>query len=834
MEPSFDVEQVFATMTLHEKCLLLSGNDNWHTKAFYKYRIPSIRLSDGPNGVRGTKFFDAVPAAAFPCGTALGASFDPDLLSLAGELMALEAKAKGVHVILGPTMNIQRSPLGGRGFESFSEDPLLSGICASAIVKGIQSQGIQSTVKHFVCNDQEDGRMFYNAVITERALREIYLMPFQIVVRENSPAAFMTAYNKINGIHASQNCHILNDILRKEWMWNGIIMSDWGGVFSTNASIIAGLDLEMPGPSKWRGNLLESSVESKELQVEYVDSAVKRVLKFIKKCIKESGVPENAPEMPRDTDETRSLLRKLSADSIVLLKNKGNVLPFNKFKSVAIIGPNSKITTYCGGGSASLTPYYTVSPYEGICSKVLNKPAFSLGLATFKELPLLGDLLVDDQGNIGFLLQVFSGARDDFMRRLIDTKRLKSSYMILSDYNPIYNQKRVSPFYFDIIGYFIPEESGMYQFGVTVSGSANLYIDDQLVVDNSKNQRPGSSFFGLGSLEETGTINLIAGKKYKITCYYSSETPLDRPGIIDFAGGLRIGGILVRTVEEELKRAVNIAANVDQVILSIGLSHEWESEGFDRNTMDLPQNTDKLVKAVCEVNSNIAVVIQSGTPVSMPWVDEVPAIVQAWYGGNETGNGIADILFGDVNPSGKLSLSYPHKVEDNPAFLHFKCENGETLYSDDVYVGYRYYESVKLGVLFPFGFGLSYTEFVLKDLEVKVDDVNDNLVTSITVSNTGKRAGAEVVQIYVSPVSPSIRRPVKELKSFQKVFVEAGIETRITNKCSVKYATSYWNVERKSWTSEAGQYRILVGRNSLDKMLEHVISIEKTTFWNGL
>lgn len=832
MDPEFFPENVLPRMTLAEKCQLLSGKDNWHTQDFPHYKIPSLRLSDGPNGVRGTKFFDAVPAASFPCGTALGATFDTELLEEAGKLMGLEARAKGAHVILGPTLNIQRSPLGGRGFESFSEDPVLSGKCAAAIISGIQGEGIQTTVKHFVCNDQEDGRMFYNAKVSERALREIYLKAFQIAIREGNPQAVMTAYNKVNEVHASQSVHLLDEVLRKEWGWHGLVMSDWTGVFTTKESIIAGLDLEMPGPPKWRGKLLESSVESKELAAKYVDEAAERTLNFIYQTLVLSRIEGNAPEEARNTPETAALLRKLAADSIVLLKNENETLPLSKDKTIAVIGPNGKVTAYCGGGSASLTPYYTISPYEGISSNVSSKPKFSLGVATFKELPLLGELLTDDKGETGYVLEVFSGPRDDPSRKLLETKHLVSSYMLLSDYAPPGYDTTMSPFCFDITGYFTPEESGTYQFGLTVSGAAILNVDDKLVVDNSKDQRPGTAFFGGGTLEETGSIDLVAGQKYKINCYYSRQSPMLRPGLIDFTGGLRIGGTLVRSSEEELKRAVEVASSVDQVVLAIGLNSEWESEGFDRPDMDLPPNTDSLVEAVCKANPNVVVVVQSGTPVTMPWANQVPAILQAWYGGNESGNGIADVIFGDVNPSGKLPLSYPKRVEDNPAFLHFKCENGETLYNDDIYVGYRHYEITKKDVLFPFGHGLSYSKFELYDLKIKVTD--DEVDVRIKCKNLSGRSGAVVPQFYVAPVNSSVGRPIKELQTFSKIFLDANTELGLILSLSLKSITSFWNSELHSWTSEAGQYRLLVGTSSANIELEGTITVDKTVHWNGL
>ena len=353
-----DVEHVLSELTPNEKLTLLAGmspprkglasltplgTDWWHTKAIPRLKVPALRMTDGPNGVRGTRFFNGVPAACFPCGTALGATFNIELLEKAGKLMAEESKAKGAQIILGPTINMQRSPLGGRGFESFSEDPVLAGQAAAAVVRGMQAEGIAATIKHFVCNDQEHERLAVNSVISQRALREIYLKPFQIVVKESNPAAFMTAYNKVNGIHASESAFLLGAVLRGEWKWEGLVMSDWYGTYSVSEAINAGLDLEMPGPSRWRTDALTHALRSKKVLPFTLDQRVRELLKFIN-WTERSGVPENAPEEGRDIPETGEFLRKVAAETIVLMKNEKQVLPLSKDKTVRIqFGPSLRL-----------------------------------------------------------------------------------------------------------------------------------------------------------------------------------------------------------------------------------------------------------------------------------------------------------------------------------------------------------------------------------------------------------------------------------------------------------------------------------------------------------
>ncbi|EEU35055.1 uncharacterized protein NECHADRAFT_94882 [Fusarium vanettenii 77-13-4] len=832
----FDVEHVLKELTTNEKIDLLAGVDFWHTKAIPRLNVPSIRMSDGPNGVRGTRFFNGVPAACFPCGTGLAATWNTDLLREAGHLMGTEARAKGAHVLLGPTVNMQRSPLGGRAFESFSEDPVLSGNCASAIISGIQSTGVVASIKHFVANDQEHERMAVDSLVTERALREIYTLPFQIAVRDSNPGSFMTSYNKVNGVHVSENRDMIEKIVRKEWGWQGLVTSDWYGTYSTVESLEAGLDIEMPGPTRWRGQMLLHALMSRKIDIEAINERVREILKLVRRAV-QTGIPENAPEQGRDTPETASLLRTIASEAVVLLKNENNALPFKKDEKVVVIGPNAKTAVYCGGGSATLRPYYAISPFEGVSKKTDNL-SYSVGCYAHKMLPLLGSRLRTKDGQPGVTFTAFTSPDTVKDRVAVDTIHLDTTDMYFADY---YHPEITENLWWgEIEAVFEADETGDFEFGLTVFGTARLYVDDELVVDNETTQRPGGTFFNVGTVEETGVRRLTAGQTYKIRVVFASGAASklgDAEGVVSYgSGGLRIGGARVIDPEDEIAKAVELAKTADQVVLFVGLNSDFEQEGHDRPHMDLPGRTDELVSAVAAANPKTVVVVQSGSPVTMPWANSVAAVIQAWYGGNETGNAIADVLFGDVNPSGKLPLSFPIRVEDNPAFFNYRSEHGRVLYGEDVYVGYRFYETIKRPTLWSFGSGLSYTTFDLLDLSIQQEQRNGRelLLIDVGIKNTGSVDGAQVVQVYVTARSSSIKRPVKELKGFSKVFVKAG-ETVIT-KISIerKYATSIWDETRHKWVEEAGTYDVLVGDSSSNIQLKGQFEVSDTTWWSGL
>lgn len=828
-----DVEKTLAQLTLSEKIGLLSGIDFWHTYLVERLGVPSVRVSDGPNGIRGTKFTTGPPSACFPCGTGLASTFNKELLKEAGGLMAEEARHKSAHVILGPTTNMQRGPLGGRGFESFSEDPYLAGMASASIINGIQDKDIAATIKHFVANDLEHERNSSDSIVTERALREIYLEPFRLAIKYADPRAFMTSYNKVNGEHASQSHHLLQEILRKEWAWDGLVMSDWFGAYTAKESLVNGLNLEMPGPSGMRTERnITHMVQSRELNIKFVDDNVRKVLELVKWCAR-SGLKEHGPEdSDNNTPETRALLNQIANESVVLLKNKDNLLPLKKDESIAVIGPNAKSAAYCGGGSAALLSYYTTTPFDSIAKKLGKEPEYAVGCYAHSCLPSLGSYKWAKNpltGEHGVNCKFYASENAE---KAFEEFNLDYSNISLLDYN--HPEVTNNTFWIDISSEITPPEAGDYEFSLTVSGTAQLFIDGKLVVDNKNNQVAGDSFFGSGTIEVKNVIPLKDNKTYKVLIKFGSRSTSKLPGV-NFAGGaVLIGMCKVIDGKEEIQKAVALAKSVDKVVLLIGLNGEWESEGFDRPDMDLPLLTNELVEAVLEANPNTVIVNQSGTPVELPWLSKANALVHAWYGGSEAGNAIADVLFGDKNPSGKLSLSWPLKNSDNPAYLNFKTVRGRVLYGEDIYVGYRYYDKLQRRVAFPFGYGLSYTSFKYSDLSVSVDEKKDSLTAKVSVENTGSKDGAEIVQLYIAPKDPQVDRPIKELKGFEKVSLKAGEKASVEFELSLKDSTSFFDEYHDQWSVEKGLYEVQVGKSSDDIELIQEFKIENSRLWSGL
>ncbi|KAL2825775.1 putative beta-glucosidase K [Aspergillus cavernicola] len=832
----FDVDEVISKATIVEKLKLLAGKDAWHTYDIPSLGVPSIRFTDGPNGARGTRFVSGVPAACVPCGTALGATWDQELIYLAGQLIGEEVKAKGARGWLGPTVNIQRSPLGGRGFESFAEDPYLSGKIAASYINGAQSTGIVSTLKHFVANELEHERMAVDVRVSDRALREIYLLPFQIAIKDASPAAIMTAYNKVNGTHVSEDSWLLEDVLRKDWGFKGMIMSDWYGTYSTTEALNAGLDLEMPGPSRWRGDIANLAISSRKITHSTIDARARNVLNLVKSCMKAEGV--SAEEGKRDTPENRALNRRLAAEGIVLLKNDNNILPLpDDITEIALIGPSLKNMAYCGGGSAQLEPYYIVSNYEGIVDQLTAQGTrkdvqihYEIGAHAYDYLPLLGDNVTSPSGQKGELqMRFFNEPVSSTNREIIDELDLHDSAWQLMGYS---SSRLNDRFWADIQGTFTPTETATFQWGIACYGTASLYVDDKLVIDNTSTQRPGNSFFGKGTAEERHLIEMVAGKAYKIRVEYGNAltTKVLKPGVVNYGGGAgRIGAVAIRDSQTAINAAVMLAERCKYTILCVGLDKEWESEGFDRSTMDLPDPMPKLIQSVLDVNPNTIVVTQSGTPINMqPWVSTTTTQVHMWYGGNEVGNGLADVLFGKVNPSGKLPMSFPNAIEDTPSFLNFESQRGRVIYGEDIYVGYRYYEKLKKSLAFPFGHGLSFTTFNYSNLHVTRQSA------TFRIRNSGSTDGATVAQLYVSPSpSNSISRPVKELKGFIKVFLRRGEEKDVSIPID-RLATSFWDEVIGAWVSEQGTYGVLVGESSVNICLKGLLDVGETMTWSGL
>ncbi len=671
-------EDLIAKMTLEEKASMCDGLDYWHSQPVDRLGIRSVSLNDGPHGIRKkgdpdaakkgeTDLLKGVPAICFPTASATACSWDVDLIRTMGEALGDECRKEKVSVLLGPGTNIKRSPLCGRNFEYFSEDPELAGEMAAAFINGVQSKGIGTSLKHYAANNQETRRMTVNTVVDERTLREIYLRPFEIAVRKAQPWTIMNAYNRLNGYYCAENKWLLTDVLRKDFGYENLVVTDWGAENERVPGLIAGQEIEMPTSSGDGTKLIVEAVKDGTLDEAVLDHAVDLILDMVDKSVATLG------EYTYDPAEHHALARKIASQCMVLLKNEDNILPLKKDAKIAVIGEMAKKPRYQGAGSSLINPIQLDCAYD-----------------TLKEM------------------------------------------------------------------------------GVDFSYAPGFVTDKK--------------------------------KKKKV-----SEDAL---------------------VEE----AVNTAKDAEAVLMFIGLTDEYETEGSDRKHINLPPLHNRLVEEVLKVNKNVIVVLSGGAAVDMPWADDVKAILNGFLTGQASGSAACDVLFGDVNPSGKLSETYPYALEDNSSYKYFPGTSVSVEYREGVYVGYRYYDSAKKDVRFPFGFGLSYTTFEYSDLKLSADSIKDSdtLTVSFKIKNTGAVDGAEAAQLYVSDVESTIYRPVKELKGFKKVFLKAGEEKEVFIDLD-KRAFAFYNVDAHDWQVETGEFKILVGASSRDIRLEASVNVESTS-----
>jgi beta-glucosidase len=819
------VSSLLAAMTTAEKFSLLAGASMWLTTPVERLGIPAIKVSDGPNGVRGDNPLVGaeITAACFPAGIALAATWNTGLIERIGEAVGEEATTKGANLILGPTINIHRHPLNGRNFECFSEDPYLSARIAVAYITGLQRQNVGATPKHFVCNDSEFQRQTISSEVDERTLREIYLPPFEAAVREAGTWAVMAGYNRVNGVYAGENRALLTDLLKREWGHDGIVMSDWFGLNSTVDAANNGLDLEMPGPPHWRGDKLLAAVEAGEIDPAAIDEAARRVLRLILR----SGASEESaarPEQAIDRPEHRALIRTAAAEGMVLLKNAGNVLPLNleRLTSIAVIGPNAKTARIYGGGSAQLSAHYAVSPFDGIVAQVGDRLriGYELGCGNYRQLPRL--TIGDGRPSTGFTLDYFPSL-DLTGAPAHSTSTTSSEQFWIGEIAPGVTSQNFSA---RLATTFTPLESGAHAFSLTSAGRTRLLIDGEVAIDNWTQQTPSDYYFGFGSTEVINEVNLTGGRRYEITVEYSSGT---NRGI----KAIRLG-YLAPVAADAIDRAADLAARSDVALLFVGLNADWEGEGIDRPDMELVGDQVELIERVAAANPNTVVVLQTGSPITMPWLDRVPAVLQAWYPGQECGNAIADVLFGAVNPSGKLPQTFPVRLEDNPAYINYPGDNGRVRYGEGIYVGYRYYEKKRVAPLFPFGFGLSYTDFAYANLSLNTDtfSTDQHLTVTIDVTNTGDRAGQEVVQLYVRDAASRVSRPDKELKAFAKLSLVPG-EMKTASFALDRQSLAFWDDADHTWLAEAGDFDLLIGSSSADIRARAPFRLTETVAFGG-
>lgn len=669
MAHQLDISKLLQDLTLEEKAGLCSGLDFWHTKAVERLDIPSAMVSDGPHGLRKQDMHpdhmgmgESVEAICFPTASAMACSFDRDLLYSVGDALGEECVAEDLAVLLGPGINMKRSPICGRNFEYYSEDPLLAGELAASFVNGVQSHGVGTSLKHFAANNQENRRMSVSAEVDERTLREIYLSAFETVVKKAQPWTVMCSYNRINGVYSSDNPWLLQDVLRDEWGFQGLVMTDWGAMNDRVTALKAGLDLEMPSSHGETDKQIVTAVRDGSLSEEVLDRAVTRVLTLVNQYL------AHKQDTTYDKEAHHNLARRTAEQSAVLLKNNG-ILPLQEGQKVAIIGEFAQTARIQGGGSSHINCYRVESALDAI------------------------------------------------------------------------------------------------------------------------------------------TKNSIQGSTY--------------------AQGFRTD--VDETDSKLLQEAIQIARDAEVAVIFAGLPDAFESEGFDRKHLNMPNCQNELIQKICEVQPNTVIVLHSGSPVVMPWLDQVSAVLNMYLSGQASGGAAVNLLYGKCNPSGKLAETFPLRLEDNPSYLNFPGTRYQVNYQEGIFIGYRYYDKKRMDVLFPFGYGLSYTDFAYDNLRLSKQEATDadTITVSVDVRNIGQRAGAEIVQLYVHNPDGEEIRPEKELRNFAKVFLEPGESKTVTMELNGR-AFSYYHTGIHDWYAESGEYEILIGASSRDIRLKQSIQINST------
>ena len=806
-----DINKLIQDLTLKEKISLMSGFNSWYTNKIDRLGIPSIKMSDGPNGVRGDAM-SGKSSACFPCAISIGSTWDMDLINQLGIALGEEAKVKDVDVLLGPTINIHRHPLGGRHFESFSEDPFLTGKIAIEYVQGVQSQDVAACLKHFIGNDTEYERHLVSSNIDEKTLREIYLLPFEMGIKEGNAKVVMSAYNKLNNIYCSSHKDLLIDILKNEWEFDGYVVSDWGAALETEENANGGLDLEMPGPGHVWGDKLFAAVSEGKVEEGLINDKVRRILK-IASFTKRFENPDNKPEESHDTEKHRKLLKKAAAGGMVLLKNN-NLLPLKSdIKKLAIIGPNAKEAQIIGGGSASLKPHYQVHPLEAFQNKLGKQIniSYAKGCHTYKYLPKVDENLMDNKE--GFLVEYFEGSNFD-ENLLMQEYLVGNKFWVFEGFAKDVIAKLERP---DISVRFscayTPDISGQHEFEIFGIGKARLLIDGEELIDNWTETSPGEAFFSFSSDSKKAIVDLIKGKTYQLEIRYKFEGNF--PAI--YIGCQSPDKINL------FNEALNLANSADQVILIVGTNSDWETEGNDRSDFNLPANQNHLIEEVLKANPNTLIVLNTGSPVKMPWVDDAKAIIQTWFAGQEFGNALVDIVTGVINPSGRLPTSFPKNIEDTPAFIAYPGKDLQMNYDEKLLVGYRWYDKKKIQTLFSFGHGLSYTEFKYTDLEIEVQ-IEKKVSCKFSIQNIGQVAGVETAQCYIGFKSDDNSEPKKTLQGFSKIALDPNIKSKVQIDLNPRSFSS-WNIESKTWEVRPGSYDILIGSSAENIILQTTITL---------
>jgi len=800
------VQDIASQLTLDDKMDLLTGTA-FTTRPLRRFGIPAIAMADAGQGVRGGMDSTLGPATAFPSGVAMASTWNPSLVGQIAKAIGEEAanKGTGVQVLLGPAINIQRSPLGGRNGEYFSEDPYLAARLTVGYVKGMQSTGVAASLKHFAANNEEVDRDYVNVIVGERALREIYLPAFEAGVTEGQAWTVMSSYNKVNGYHSSANRYLLTDILKRCWGFTGMVMSDWGGVHEVVGPVLAGNDLEMPGPGFLTKANLRTAYENGQISAEAVNQNAERVLRLVARV---GGF--NPPHTPHheivNSPAHQTMAYKAATEGIVLLKNQGAVLPLNRnaIHSIAVIGPSAKQIQVGANGSPTVQPFYTVQPLDGIKKQLPSSVQihYAKGLETGQPIPSSQFVPAIGTGS-GLMAEYFKN------RQLSGTPlltRIDKQIQFNFGANEIPNLGR-NDFSVRWTGKLTAPKSGTYKLILSADDGCRLFLDGKKVIDH---------WIDSGEEPISAQINLTQGQSYDIRVEYYQASG---------AAVCRLDWITPDT--QRYADAIKAAKSSDVAVVCVSTLGQ-EAEGVDRPSMDLPGDQDGLIQAVAAVNKKTIVVLNNGTPVSMTkWVKDVPAILETWFPGQEGGNALAAILFGDVNPSGKLPNTMGASRTDYPDTGNFPGKDGKVTYAEGIYVGYRHFDKRHIAPIFPFGHGLSYTTFKYSHPLVSKPSANGTVYAKVNVTNTGPRAGAEVVQLYVQDNTPKVDKPVRELRGFQKVYLLPGQTQTLSFTLSFR-AFAYCDVAGRQWRSDSGLYRVLFGSSSRDLRIGANVALAKT------
>ena len=754
-------------------------------------------------GVRGREAEGG--GLTLPGPSAMAATWDGDLVRELGVALGVESLDKDVDVLLAPTVNVQRSPRGGRHFEMFSEDPELSSRMAVAYISGVQSQGVGACIKHFVGNEQEHERTTIDTLIDQRTLREIYLRPFEAAVHEANVRAVMAAYNYVNGHHACSHAALLDEVLKREWGFDGVVMSDWNAVKETAAPARNGLDLEMPGPGRWWGDgKLEAAVRSGTVDVEAIDDKVRRILGLLSWRARLPGKTTTSEERDVDRPEHRALARRAAADGMVLLRNDG-ILPLDRTGSVALIGHGAASTALQGGGSAHLRPRHSSTVLDAFTARWTGDVGHAPGVDLSRSAPTLPREWIGPDGVSAELFEGFGFDGEPFeVQHLTRVRNYWFGDNFPSGISELSVRLRFT---------LTSDVSGTYRFVGAGFGATRLIVDGVVVSDNRDHSFPA----GLGLTGSGGTVHLEAGQPREVVLEQEPK-PDERPVALTDIQVARAD----ENLEEGLLDAERAAADADVAVVVVGSNSEWESEGMDRPDLVLPAGQDELVRRVLTANPRTVVVLNCGAPMELPWLDDAPATVLAWYPGQEGGDAIFDVLVGDAEPAGRMPTTWPRREQDTPSFSHYPGTDGVVEYGERFHVGHRWYHREGIEPLVPFGHGGSYTSFEWGAPSIEGEGAD--VTVEVPVQNVGARPGAEVVQVYVEPADPSEDRATRVLGGFAKVRPEPGETCRARIELGSS-AFARWDIDARGWAVDPGPYDLVVAASATDERhrLAHVI-----------